>query len=334
MIVAIKNAVLHILDPSHRLPVLSEHEMDVSDGMINTYLTTHIEKVYDDPAYRKAEFKSNSSLKFHIDRYREGEEDIVKLSKNIAERIFEGLLSTQDSSPCDIAVCELIINERRVIGILKLNNKTGFTHQVIKDGGGITNTVINHYSILPAQTQKITEYAFVDIEELSIRYKSAKYVIDGEKADLFADIVLECDYEISSREAVNTVTRTAKKITAENGGDTMETAAKIKECVIENIEQRIPFKTGTIADRVFDSHPVMKDEFKAKMEQAAVPDEIDINKYVTKKMTSNIRLVTDTGVELSFPAEYYSNSRYVDIVNNEDGTISISINNIGELTNK
>lgn len=334
MIVAIKSAVLHILDSNNRLPMLSEHEMDVSDGMINTYLTGHIEKVYDDAGHRNAEFRSNSGLKFHINQYTSGDEDFVTLSRNIGERVFEGLINTQDGGVCDIAVCDLIINERSVIGILKLNDKVGFTHQVLKDDTGITNTIINHYSILPTQTQKVTEYAFIDTEDLTIRYKGAKYPIDGEKVDLFAEILLECDYEISSREAVNTVTKTAKKITAENGGDTMETVAKIKECVIENIEQKIPFKTADIADHIFDGRPVMRDEFKSKMEQSAVPDEIEVNKYVTKKMTSNIKLVTDTGIELSFPAEYYTNSEYVDIINNEDGTISISINNIGELINK
>ncbi len=334
MIVSVQSAVLHILDSANRLPMLSEHELDLEDGMINTYITRHIEKVYDDAAHRKGEFKSSSGLKYHINEYKAKNTDIVGLSRVIANRLFDALTQTQDAQICDIIVCELIINESSVIGILKLDNKIGFTHKVTKDENGITNNLINHYAILPTATQRIGEYAFIDTADLSIRYKGSKYSIDGEKTDIFAELLLECEYELSSREAVNTVTKAAKKVTEENGGDTLETVARIKECVIDNIEEKKPLSPTDIAEHVFDGRPAMKEEFNAKLENSAVPDEIEVNPYVKKKVTSNIRLVTDTGVELSFPSEYYSNSEYFDIINNEDGTFSIQINKIGELINK
>lgn len=334
MIVSIKRAALHILDSNNRLPMLTEREMDVSDGMINAFLTQHIEKVYDDASHRNGYFKSNSGLKYHLNSFKAKECDFIALSQTIANRFFEGLCNAEDGGVCDLIVCELIINERSITGVLKLDNKLGFTHQVIKDENGIFNNIINHYAILPGTTNKILEYAFIDMDDYSIRYKGAKYRVEGEKADIFADILLECDYDISSREAVNTVTRAAKRITEENGGDTLETVARIKECVIENIEEKKEIKTQDIAEHVFDGRPAMRDEFNAKMERSSVPPTIEVNKYVAKKITSNIKLTTDIGVELSFPSEYYANSEYVDITNNEDGTISIKINKIGEIINK
>lgn len=334
MIVAIKQAAMHILDTSHRIPMLSEREMDISDAAINTYITRHVERVYDDAAHRNGEFMSNSGFKHHILEFKAGNVDFLALSRTVAQRLFEGLCNTENPSPCDIIVCNLIINEREVIGILKLDNKVGFTHRAEKDENGILNNLINHYAILPNVTQKINEYAFINTDTMSIRYHSGSYKIDGEKADLFADVLLECNYELSSREAVNTITKAAKRVTSENGGDTMETAARIKECVIENIEVGENIDTEKIANHVFDGRPAMLGEFRAKMEQASVPPQIEVNKYVTKKTTSDIKLVTDIGVEISFPAEYYNNSEYVDIINNDDGTISVRINNIGELINK
>ena len=334
MIAAIKQAILHILDASHQIPIISEREMDVNDAMINTYITRIIERVYDDSAYRKGEFMSNSGLKHHMNEYKSGGENFIELSANIANRLFDALKNTEDPKPCDIVVCSVMINERDSIAILKLDNKVGVTHRVDKDEDGILCNLINHYAILPAMTQKIGEYAFIMLDDLSIRYRGGNYKIDGEKADLFADILLECDYEISSREAVNTVTRAAKRVTAENGGDMMETAARMKECVIDSIEERENLDTEKIANHIFDGRPAMLGEFKAKMENGNVPPQIEVNKYVTKKITSDIKLTTDIGVELSFPAEYYNNADYVDIINNDDGTISIVIRNIGELTNK
>lgn len=333
MIVSVKSAILHILDSGHRMPVLSERCLDVEDAVINGYITSQVERVYDDPSHRNGEFRQNSGFKYHMNELAE-KEDITDFSRAAAERLFEGLCGSEKPEVCDIIVCDLIINERSVIGILKLNNKVGFTHQAVKDENGIFNNLINHYAILPNAKQKTSEYAFIDREDLSIRYRSAAYKINGEKTDIFADILLECDYEISSREAVNTVTKTAKKVTVENGGDELETVAKIKECVMDNIETEKSLDTKHIAEKIFDGRPVMKEEFRSKIENASVPEEIELNKYVAKKVTSNIRLTTDTGIEISFPSEYYRDNKYVDIINNEDGTISIQINNISELINK
>ena len=334
MIAAIKQATMHILDASHQIPIISEREMDISDAVINTYITRLIERVYEDPARRAGEFTKNSGLKHHINEYKSGGTDFVALSAHIANRLFDGLKSAEEPKPCDIIVCAVTINERDEIAVLKLDNKVNLTHRVDKGEDGILCTLINHYAILPTMTQKLGEYAFIALDDLSIRYRGGKYKIDGEAADLFADILLECDYEISSREAVNTVTRAAKRVTAENGGNLMETAARMKECVMESIEERENIDTEKIASRVFDGRPAMLGEFKAKLENANVPPRIEANTYVTKKTTSDIKLTTDIGVELSFPAEYYNNSDYVDIINNDDGTISIVIRNIGELTNR
>ena len=335
MIAAIKQAILHIVDASHQSPVISEQALDVNDAMINTYITRLMERIYDDPSHRKGEFLSNSGLKHHINEYKSDSESFLKLSAHIANRLFDSLKNTDEPTPCDIIVCAAMINDRDTIVILKLDHKAGLTHSEEKDEDGVFCTLENYYTMLPSMTQKIGEYAFVTVEDLAIRYRGgSNYKINGEKSDLFADFLLECDYEISSREAVNTVTREAKRVTIENGGDVMETAARMKECVTENIETSKTLDTEKIANHVFDGRPAMLGAFKAKIENGNVPPQIEINPYVKKKVTSDIHIKTDIGVEISFPAEYYNNPEYVDIINSGNGTISIIIKNIGEMINK
>ena len=143
-------------------------------------------------------------------------------------------------------------------------------------------------------------------------------------------------FDLSPREAINTVSKIAKKVTEENGGDTIETSARMKQYVVENIEENDYeyIEPEKVAETVFDGRPAMKDEFMEKIKDAAVPEQVEVSNYVTKKMSSNIKITTDIGVELSFPAEYYRDSKYIEIINNEDGTISIQINTINEMTNK
>ena len=122
----------------------------------------------------------------------------------------------------------------------------------------------------------------------------------------------------------------------ENGADTIETQARIKEYVTESIEENSYeyVDTDVVAERVFEGLPAMREEFVQKMEKAGVPKKVEVNNYLTKKMTSNVKLSTDIGVDLSFPPEYYKNPDYIEIITNEDGTLSIKINSIKEIINK
>ncbi len=334
MIISIKKAILHILDANSGITVFSDAELDVSDASVNAFITKHIEKIYDDAALRSGEFTDSSGFKYHLNEYLGGNESFQQMSLFIAERVYDGISQAEKTESCDILVCHCLADERDTIAVLKLDNKIGFTHQISQENGKIANSLINHYAILPTTSQKISECAFVRTGDLTIRYKGKNRTIDGEKTDLIGELLLECVYDISPRESANAVNKIAKRVTVENGGDSIETKAKLKKFITENAVDEEYIETDAVAEAVFDGRPVMREEFREQMEQANVPKRVEKNKYVTKKMCSNIKLVTDTGVELTFPAEYYRDSKYLEIINNEDGTISIQINNIGEVINK
>lgn len=336
MIASLKRAILHILDGNSGISVYSDEELDITDASINSFITKHIEKIYEDAGLRTGEFSDNSGFKYHLTEYIKDENYFSKLSKFIAERIYEGIRQSDKPDASDLIVCDCIINERPVLAVLKCENKIGYTHQVMQDDGKVKNQIINHYAILPTTSQKISECAFISTDDYSIRYTGKKRKIDGETTDLIADVLLECIYDISSRESVNAVKRIAKKVAEENGADTIETMSKMKEYITENIEdgETEYIETEKVAEKIFDGKPGMRDEFMEKIEKANVPQKVEVNSYVTKKLSSNVKVVTDIGVEITFPAEYYQNSDYIEFINNDDGKISIRINNIGEVINK
>lgn len=335
MIASLKKAILHILDASSGVSVLSDEELDISDASINSFISKHIEKVFGDAALRKGEFAENSGFKYNLTEYIKSG-DFTAFSQFIAKRVYDAVASSDAPDASDLIVCEFSTDEKDILAVLRCENKIGYTHQVMQDEGKIKNQIINHYAILPTTSQKISECAFVEIGDMTVRYKGKKRKIDGETVDLMADILLECVYDISPRESVNAVRKIAKKVTEENGGDTMETLSKMKEYITENIEESDNkfIETEKVAEKIFDGKPAMREEFKEKLEKAQVPAKVEVNSYVTKKLASNMKIVTDIGVEITFPAEYYSNKEYLEFINNEDGTISIQINNIGEVMNK
>ncbi len=336
MIVGLKKAILHILDTSSGVSVFSDELLDVTDAQINTFITTHIEKLYDSASLRKAEFKPTSGFMAKIHQYENGDISFADLSKNAAERLYDAIASSEDPKSCDLIAVEFVSNESKIFGLLKCDNKTGFTHSVLQSDGRVKNNIINHYAILPSLTNRLGECAFINLKTQEIAYRGKNSKIDGDTVDIIADLLLECEYEISPRESANTVTRIAKKVAVENGADQIETRARIKEYVTESIEEENYeyVDTKKVAEKVFREMPSARDEFVEKLEKAGVPEKVSANKYITKKMTSNIKISTNTGVELSFPPEHYKNPEFMELITNEDGTLSIKINNITELTNR
>lgn len=334
MIIGLNKAVLHILDGMSAMTMYSDEELDVSDGSVNSFITKHIEKTYEDPGLRKAQFNTSSGVLYHIKSYKNGEEDFVTMSRHIAERLYEGIGACEDPESCDVIICDFVESENQMLAILKCDNKIGFTHRVDREESGIKNSIINHYAILPTVSQRIGECAYISLEDFTIHYKGKKRKIDGESMDLIADVLLECVYDISPKESINAITKIAKKVMQENGGDTIEVSSKMKEYITENLEEIEYVEPQKVAEAVFEGRPAMRDEFITKIQEADVPEKVELNKYVTKKMSSNIKIVTDIGVEISFPAEFYRDSEHIEIINNDDGTLSVKINNIGEITNK
>ncbi len=336
MIVGLKKAILHILDTNSGMGVFSDELLDVSDAQISTFITTHIEKLYESAALRKANFKDASGFRAKIEQYNSGDITFAELSKNAAERLYDAIVLTEEPKACDLVAVEFVSNEAHIFGLLKCDNKTGFTHAIVHDGGKVKNNIINHYAILPSLTNKIGECAFINLDTQKIVYIGKTCKIDGDTVDIIAELLLECEYEISPRESANTVTRIAKKVAIENGADQLETRARIKEYITESIEEKDYeyVDTKKVAEKVFEGMPTVRDEFVEKLEKAGVPEKVEVNKYITKKMTAPIKLSTNTGVELTFPPEHYKNPEFMELITNEDGTISIKINNITELTNR
>lgn len=336
MIVGLKKAILHVIDTASGIGMYSDELLNVEDAQINTFITTHIEKLYESAGLRQAEFKSASGFKGKITEYRNGDITFCDLTKNAAERLYDAIAASEDPKACDIIAVEFVSNEAHIFGILKCENKMGFTHSISNADGKITNNIINHYAILPSLTHKLSECAFVNLDSDEIRYAGRNVKIDGETVDIIAELLLECEYEISPRESANTMTKIAKKVAMENGADAIETRARIKEYVTESIEENNYeyVDTRKVADKVFEGMPAVREEFVTKLEKAGVPEKVETTNYLTKKMTANIKLSTNTGVELSFPPEHYKNPDFMEVITNEDGTLSIKINNITELTGR
>lgn len=330
MIVTLKKAILHIIAPGIDNSLYSTEELDLTDGVTHAFIISHIEKMYEDPTLRTGTFSASSGFKYQMCQYREGKESFVEMSKAIAKKLSDGISQGEVCLPSDIIVCECVISERDVIAVLKCDNKAVISHKT----DGDKNEIVSYYSVLPTSTQKLGDCAFVDLQDLSIKFKGKTVTLDGERLNLMSEVLLECDFELSVSEAFSKVQKLAKKVSEEYGGDTAETDARIKQAVKETPADEDKVSLGKITESVFGAAPAAKAEFSEKLKAAAVPQEIEKVEYITKRANKKIKIVTDTGIEILMPSELYRDGENMIMNPNEDGTYTIEINNIREIENK
>ena len=158
--------------------------------------------------------------------------------------------------------------------------------------------------------------------------------VEGERIDLIADGLLECVYDFSAKESFNKVEKLARTVSGEYGGDKIQTDANIKQYVKDTAALTESFDVKEAADTIFSASVSAREDFLEKVKEAEIPESFEMNDYITKKVNKNVKIVTDKGIEISFPAEYYMDDENISIINNDDGTLSIRINNIGEIINK
>lgn len=329
----INKAILHILDFNSNVTVFSQQLLDVRNS-VETYLLKHLEKAYIDPGGKTGKFLAGSQFQSAVLAYRDGGTDFIALTAKLAEIMQAELARSDAPDSADLLFCDLSTDTERLLALLKFDNKVGFTHQVISGEEGLSTQIINHYAILPGMTQKVDEYAFVDLSTLAIRYADKKRQVDGQDAYLLAELVLECSSRKSAKETVSLVKDITRQVAEKHGRNSVAAVARAKHVLRDNSETSDYLNPAELGREVFGDSQLMQDEYLAEVAKAGLDDAVKVDKEYAKRAVKNHKLKTDTGIEITVPVDYFQNNDYIEFINNPDGTLSIQLKNIGKLTNK
>jgi len=333
-LILVSKAILHILDFTSGMTVFSDQELELQNDSVNTFVTKHIEKTYQDQNAKAGAFHTDSNFKRQLADYLEGKLDFAAFSVTIAEAMQAAVSRADAADSFDVLVCDLRVEDNRVIGILKCNNKVGFTHQVIQTDAKIKNEIINHFAILPSLTQKIDEYAFIDVDSLAIRFVDKKLVVNGEETYVLPEKILGCSSAVSPNSTIKLVKSITEKVAENHGQSSVAAISKVKNYMVEHMETSEVLDPVELGRKVFRASPVMQEEYLAEVQKAGIAEAVKVDRDFCVKKGRNHKIKTDTGIEISFPVDYFENKEYMEFVNNPNGTISIQLKNIGKIMNK
>lgn len=335
--IRIKNVIVHILDSTIGMPVLSDTELEYGSE-IAEFLKEHIAKISSGDDAKECRFYKEESEVFQmLEEY--ADDNFVEISKDIASLLYGIMNSNIDIPPADLMVVRFRESEDEYLALLKMNYKTLYTHRTmtLEDGEGNSNEIIRHKSILPSESQRLTEAAIIRLDDLSLQVIEKKYEVNGEKTNYFSFLFLKCSSHLSHKSKLSIVSRAVESVQKEgyDESERFEKQMRAKSIIQEEIEEKGGFVVEELAEKIFEEQPELKIAFQDKMEKYdMVKEEIQPQSENTVRKYQSQHLYTDTGIEIKIPMDQYKNPRSVEFITNPDGTVSVLIKNIEHLEAK
>ena len=332
----INHAVLHVLDFDSAVNVFSQRELALDTRAVRSFVTKHLARARTAADNRRGTFAPESTFSDELKRYFFGEREFIDLSLDIAEFFAQELARADKLESTDVLVADFDDDDDvRWFAVLLLTSRMAFMHEVENASGAPACDIARHYAILPSPSQKLTSYALVRASSFDVLYQDKQRSIAGEERAVIPEGLLQCSAGVSSKEVMDTVTRIVAEVAEEHGANASVAVAATKAAMVEAVEEDEELPPWDIIDEAFEDEPVLHDAIKRTLEEEQVPERVPVERaQVQRAAVRNQKIRTDTGIEVTFPAEMARNSEYIEFVNEPNGLISIALKNIGSIENR
>lgn len=327
----LQSAILHVLDGRRHNIVLSEGTLDLEEPEIEKYVKRYVTRCRRDMRTRPGTFHEDSAFRRELERYFRGESRLPEFSANVCKSLIE-YFEQEEARSFECLVAVYRDEDVPYMAVILLEEAESMNYVTSARSGNIINTISFGNTSLPAMSKPVGSFALVDIMSQEIRF-----VDEGKWKDnvlLIQDRLLEADAGFSRREVVDSV----KTITCEVADQFRENStlllSQVKNYISETVNEGMPLNTETLVEELFEEKPQMAKVFREKVAATSLPKETELPKGAVTTALRKQRIVTDTGIEITFPSEYYQESGLIEFTDETDGTITISIKGVNRVTNK
>lgn len=223
---------------------------------------------------------------------------------------------------------------KRYFAIILLESKQAYMHDLFVGETGTENTISRHFAILPNPSQKVQSAAVIDLRSQDVLFVDKKRVIAGQETYLIPDGLLQCSSKASTKEIVSTAVQIVEEVAQEYGANPAVATARVKDYVTECARDSRDFDLDEMADEVFGDQAAPRETIREYAQERELPQQVSVEKEVVKRVARTQKIRTDTGIEISFPAEYVRSPEFISFTSTADGTYSISLNNITSIENR
>lgn len=332
--IIIRSAIMHILDSTVGMPVLSEELLPLTPDM-NDFLRNHIYKVISGDELKTCVFdEENSEVYRLIQEF--SEENMVEVTKRLADLLYGIMNANVAIPPADVFFVTYQMESQQHLAILKMNYKEVYMHYTsMNEEDGNVNDVMKQCCALPGGGGRLSEAVTISLAENTVQLIEKKVEINGVKTNYLSEVYLQCHAKMSQKTKLDIVTKAVDQINKKYFEDDFEKKMEAKSVIHNTYAEQGTLVPEEIGEELFGEIPEIKEEFVEKLEKYKLPkEEITVKSEKTTKKFEKQFLTTDSGIEINIPMEEYNNKQHVEFITNPDGTISVLIKNISKITSK
>ncbi len=331
--ILINHAIMHVLNYDNNMQIYSEKEMQLDNESAYNYIARHLLKLHNDMKQKSVVFEEGSIFKAGLADFLAGRNDFVTFSTDVAYEINSYFEEWAERKSINVLMTAYKLDDVPFLAVLLLDSSHAFTYET-KSDNGVVNEIIAHNAVLPSLGSKASTYGIINTSTMQILYQDGMKSADKEIVPIMKDTVLQCTDSKSSAEVVKAVKKITTEVAKEFGENQTMLLSKAKNYIKENAQESEQLSPIRLAEEVFEDHEEMKKAFTAKVKEAELPKEVILPKAAASRVSKSQKIKTDTGIEISFPVEYFDNTEYISFINHEDGTITIELKHIGHISNK
>lgn len=351
---SIRHAILHAFDFDSGSVYLSEHELDMDEKLVKSYVRRHLRRCVASDQNMHGEFDENSGFAEELGLYLDHRTDFIELSKQIAEFFWDTLRRCDDLVQADLLVADFEESAEapkadatdeeieksysgettRRFAVILLPRSQTFMHSIEHPAGGAFNEIVRHDATLPNPSGKVNTYVLVDCKTMAIDYCDKLRTVAEAEVWIMQNLLLKCSREPSSREVMQTVETIVAEV-AEAGNVSVVKAvsqAKAAMTFAANVDERL--EPAAIGQTVFEDEPRLAERYEERTREVELPEEVEVRPAAARRLAKNHKIRTDTGVDITFPSEMSANPDYLSFDYEQDGSMTITIRNVRSIENR
>lgn len=327
----IQQAILHILDKDAGNLLVSEHAMDLSDVLVREYINQLITRV------ARSDIKTATLSKdAYIYQYIANDsQSFIEKSVDLAHTIYQIIAPAEEIPAADyLFFIGRDDEEAEWFGFIRLDYRSQYTH-FLDAQAGITNQLVRHNAIFPSATQKPSEAFLLNVTTGEYQLLEKRYAIEGKKQLFLSEQVLQLEPPEAAPQQIKHIKKVINQVAKQFDEPAYECLATAQQIIYEQLEEAHEIEPQEVLEQVFRHNETARITAEQLARERELPQTIAVNnisKYEKKYRKQKFKLAN--GIEITIPAELYGNSDVVEFVNNPDGSISVVIKNIEDITNQ
>lgn len=329
----LEKSIVHILDCEHNTFIASSKCMQEMNEDILSMIEKKANKAFASTKKKAAYFKEGSIAKSWIENYTASLISFEEISEKLAKHIFDLKMQYGVYEGSDLIIASVMQEGRRYLLILDNAYQSGLTHDLHQEDA-IYNELISYRTLLSSNLTSKDRAALIECSDLSIHCVENKIEIEAQKVNFLAELVLQCTTKPSYQEAVKTMSKTLEEVSEKYDIQEVNLMPKMKSIIADTVDRQAPIDVEEIAEILFAEKPLVKKDFTQEVKDKGIEEKVDVE-YVKPRRSERVQKIkTDNGIEIIIPVDYMNSKDYVEFVTQSDGTISIQLKNITNITSK